>query len=351
MEKDKKINQKIIEEFTKLLEQAKYQADISKDKKEQVSNSFRIRQIKNVLDILKNYPKEITSGEDLKDVAGVGKGSVQRINEILEKGKLSEIKLKSQNKKEMEYIEELEKVINIGRKKAIELVREKNIKSIEDLKKAIKTNKIEVNDKILLGLKYFDKFKQNIPRQEIVETEMFLKSEIKKIDPELFLIICGSFRRLKLTSNDIDVLITHPKVKTFEDKEKNTNYLAKFITHLKKINFLKDDLTDKNYITKYMGFSKYKNNPIRRIDIRYVAYESYYPALLYFTGSGNFNKKMREIAISLGYKLNEYGLYKIVEETDRFGNTVKQEKMVKVDSEKDIFDKLGMDYLDPKDRI
>ena len=31
-----------------------------------------------------------------------------------------------------------------------------------------------------------------------------------------------------------------------------------------------DDMTDKNIVTKYMGFCKYKNNPVRRIDIRYV---------------------------------------------------------------------------------
>ena len=54
---------------------------------------------------------------------------------------------------------------------------------------------------------------------------------------------------------------------------------------------------------------------------------------------------MRQIAKSQGYKLNEYGLYKIIEKD---GKTV--EKFIKVKSEKDIFDKLDMDYVNPEER-
>ena len=84
-----------------------------------------------------------------------------------------------------------------------------------------------------------------------------------------------------------------------------------------------------------MGFCK--SDKVRRIDIRYVPYKSYYSALLYFTGSGEFNRNMRTVAISLGYKLNEYGLYK-------------NGKKIKVKSEKDIFNELGMEYVDPSKR-
>jgi DNA polymerase/3'-5' exonuclease PolX len=80
--------------------------------------------------------------------------------------------------------------------------------------------------------------------------------------------------------------------------------------------------------------------PMRRIDIRFFAKESYYTALLYFTGSGDFNKQMRRVAISMGYKLNEYAL------TD-----VKNKKKIKITSEKDVFDKLNMEYLPPSLRM
>ena len=46
------------------------------------------------------------------------------------------------------------------------------------------------------------------------------------------------------------------------------------------------------------------------LDIIETTKEDYPFALLYFTGSGPFNVKMRKQALSLGYSLNEYGLVK-----------------------------------------
>ena len=149
----------------------------------------------------------------------------------------------------------------------------------------------------------------------------------------------------KKTSNDIDVLITHKNVKTNKEYEKlGTNYLNEFVEFLKKKKMIVDDLTDTNNLTKYMGFSRLPRKSIRRIDIRFVPYKSYHSALLYFTGSYELNTQMRQIAKSLGYKLNEYGLFKIKED----GSI--STRMTKVNSEKDIFKKLKLDYIEPKER-
>ena len=91
-----------------------------------------------------------------------------------------------------------------------------------------------------------------------------------------------------------------------------------------------------------MGLCRYKNNEIRRLDIRYIEIESFFPAYLYFTGSYEFNERMRGIAKRQGYKLNEYGLYKLENN---------KERLIQIYSEKDVFDILGMNYLEPKDRI
>ena len=45
-----------------------------------------------------------------------------------------------------------------------------------------------------------------------------------------------------------------------------------------------------------------RSNLGRRIDIRFVEYEEYYAALIYFTGSKNFNIDLRNKAIELGAK-------------------------------------------------
>ena len=66
--------------------------------------------------------------------------------------------------------------------------------------------------------------------------------------------------------------------------------------------------------------------------------ESYYSAILYFTGSKEHNIKMREKAKNMGHTLNEWGLIK--SNKSRF----------KITSEKDLFDILNIDYLEPEDR-
>jgi DNA polymerase/3'-5' exonuclease PolX len=120
------------------------------------------------------------------------------------------------------------------------------------------------------------------------------------------------------------------------------NYLKKFVKQLTKEGVILDDLTFDDYETKYMGYAHLDNkHPTRRIDIYYTPYESYHPSLLHLTGSGNFNRKMRGLAIELGYKLNEYGLFQ-----KKNGKL----KRIPVSSEKDIFDKLGMEYVEPIDR-
>ena len=92
--------------------------------------------------------------------------------------------------------------------------------------------------------------------------------------------------------------------------------------------------------TKFMGIVRLSDNYYgHRIDIRLVPAENYPFALLYFTGSQKFNILMRNVAISMGLKLNEYTL------SDSKG------KNYKANSEEDIFKILNLKYVAPKDRV
>jgi DNA polymerase beta len=347
------MNKLLIDEFSKLIafirdETDEYQQNKQLDNVKK--NNFRIKNLSIVLSVLKKYPKEITldNYKELLDISGIGKGSLERIEEILKTGQLKEVGDFIDTKKEKkEALENLEEIVGIGRAHALELY-DKGVISVEILKEKIKNKEIEVNDKILLGLKYYGKYKMNIPRSEMEMYESLFKSIIKKINKKLELNdkneyiveLCGSFRREKLQSNDIDVLISKKNV--FNDSKKQ-NHLERIISKLKNpINYnnnqplIIDSMTDKKIKTKFMGFSKLLDNPPRRIDIRFVPFDSYYSALLYFTGSGDFNKKMRQIAKDKGYKLSEYGLFN------------KEGISFKVTSERDIFKLLNMEYLPPR---
>ena len=347
------MNTILITQFERLIAFIREEADEFQQKKElkkvQV-NQFRIKQLAVVLSILKKYPKEIKldNVDDLKDISGIGKGSLERIKEILSIGTLKELgSFVDVKKTKRDAIENLEEIIGVGRAKALEFV-EQGITTVNELLEKIKNNEIKVNDKILLGLKYYGKYKMNIPRSEMDEYNVLLKHMVKKINKtlglsekdEYVLELCGSYRREKAFSNDIDVLISK---KDTLATSKTQNHLERFVNKLKnpmKHNdnkpLLIDSMTDKKIKTKYMGFCKYLNNPPRRIDIRFINYDSYPAALLYFTGSQQMNVKMRQIAKKKGYKLSEYGLFD------------KNNKPIKVSSERDIFYALGMEFLAPR---
>ena len=345
------LNSDIIAEFEKLISFIKNSS--SNEPKEKIANSFRLKQLNNVLTILKKYPTKITlkNYEELKEIDGIGTHTIERIKEILSTGKLAELanfSVKDQGKEKI--LEELESVVGIGRVKSTEFY-EAGITSVKMLKQKIKKGEIEVNEKIELGLKYYGVYETNIPRKEIVQVNKIIKKIIDKMNKEKKLNdsneyiyeICGSFRRERPTSGDIDVLVS--KMGTKDESTDETKHLENFINKLKdkiKTNadkpLLVDDITDKNFETKYMGFAKYKENPIRRIDVRYVPYESFFSALLYFTGSAELNKKMRNIAKKMELKLSEYGLFK------------KDGTKLKIKSEEDFFKHLGLDFIEPKFR-
>ena len=348
------MNEKIISEFEKLVNFIRSQKDEAiknKNTKESTANTFRLRQVSISLGIIKKYTKELTLDtiSDFSEYPGIGKGTIDRIKEIMKNSFLAEIaNFKDESNENKKALEELESIVGIGRSNALEFIK-KGILSVEQLKDKIAKNEIEVNDKILLGIKYYGLFQGNIPREEITNVYKLIKSIIDrlnkkyKLDDENKYIfeICGSYRREKTTSGDIDILVS--KLGTEINDADETHHLERFILKLKeniKKNdnkpLLVDDMTDKNYKTKYMGFAKYKTNPVRRIDIRYVPFDAYYSALLYFTGSAELNKQMRQVAKKMKLKLSEYGL------------TKEDGTMIPITSEYEVFKILKMEYLAPR---
>lgn len=316
-------NQLLIDILNKLYNQYKLS-------NEPTVSQFKANVILKLIKIIKSYNKEITKGEDLKDIKGVGKGSIDRINEILKTSSLKEL-----NKTDKYTIlGELEKVTGIGKVRAKSLVVDYNVSSVNDLKQKVKDNKIEVTHHIQVGLKYYDDINKRIPRNEIDNIYKLLLDVVKTIDSKLVVTICGSYRRELKTSGDIDVLISHPQYKVDIYKNK---YLQKLVNILTEKKFILDNLTT-NGKTKYMGVCKIASTA-RRIDIRCVNYNSYFTALLYFTGSQQLNILMRNNALENGYKLNEYLVYNL-----------KKKQEIYPKSEEEIFKLCKMDYIKPFDR-
>lgn len=339
-------NELLIQELSKLVHLIKIQQNHVTDQKTISGNEFRIRAMNYLISVIKKHKSNITKADDIKHYPRIGKGSLEKITEIIETGTLKEIKELSKKYKKYEkmesIIQELSEVVGIGKAKAIELIEKYDVKSLKDLKKRFKDGEIELNEKIQLGLKYVGKFKGNIPRTEVDNITKLIENSLT--DTDLTVTFCGSYRRGSPAPNDIDVLLCHLDNITMDDVRKST-VLKDTVQLLKDKGLLVDDIAGEDSTTKYMGFCQYapgagslhKKNPVRRIDIRVMPVESYYTAILYFTGSYELNKTMRQKAKTMGYKLNEYGLYK-------------GKEMMDVGSEEDVFKYLEMDYLPPEER-
>ena len=317
--------------FTKLTQNNyRTDGDIANAKK----YGYKQATFKKALKSLEEYDQDIINGVQVKDLSGIGSGIIKRIDEIIATGKLSEINSENST---LHELDNLLRITGIGDSKAKKLLDDGI--TLQYLLDNIGDSKLEniLTHHQLLGLKYFHDFEKRIPRKEIKSLEKKL-NKLVELDSKLEVIICGSYRRNLTTSGDIDVLITRKDIKTKDDLINNNDILKKIVEFYSDNGLLIDSLTN-NVTTKYMGVCKNTPKSVsRRIDIRFIPMESIYFAMLYFTGSGTFNKNMRTYALKKGYKLNEYGLFK-----SNFKFNVK--------CENDIFDILDLDYVNPEDRV
>lgn len=327
-------NQLIVDIFHKLIELMKIENNLTYNQNDKNVNNYRIEALQKNMVLFSNM-KNITSVDEIKNIKGVGDGTIKRVNEILLTGTLIELKyLKSKLKKLLKLnklVDELCNVIGIGSITAIDLISRYNILSLDDLKVRVNTGSIKVNDKIKLGLMYEGKYETTIKRKYITK----IYERIRNLLP-IKSIICGSYRRGKSESHDIDLLLCDPKLKTMDDVKKS-DILFRIIKKLKKNDLITDDITSDDVKTKYMGFTSY-NDKLYRIDVRLVSEESWFAAMVYFTGSYQLNIRMRNKAKKLAYKLNEYGIYNIMG------------KQIPIKSEQDLFDILKLHYLEPEKR-
>lgn len=322
------MNSTIIRQFKLWIQFIRNQIMESKNFEIKKKHSYRLSKVENALRIIIRYNKKIISGEQLKHLNGIGDGIVRRINEVIKYGYIKEI----QHFDKPQIKSNLTDIIGIGKKNQNILINKYKIHNIRQLIDAHNKKKIKLSNTILKGIKYHKVYKKNIPREEIKLIYEYLKKIIPQFSKSIIFNICGSFRRKKKNSNDIDLLIS--------SKNKDEHILGSLIIYLKKKKFIIDSITSDYVNTKYMGFIQFKKFPVRKIDIRYIPYESYYYSLLYYTGSKNFNKYIRLIAKKKGLLLNEYGLFSI--------NNKK--KLIFVDSEKEIFKLLNINYISPKNR-
>lgn len=293
---------------------------------------YKASSYRKVIDGLKKMNSDIELTEhNIKSIKGVGDSLYKKIVEIKTTGTTP---LYEKIKNVTDPRKDFMNIHGVGPKKAKELV-EAGFTCIQDLrdlkKKSEVLNKVQIS-----GLQYYEDLLKRIPYEEIQKHERLLKNVLMKVDKNAELTIAGSYRRKCSDSGDIDVLL----------KSDDKTVYDRFVKKLKKDAYLIEDLAFGR--KKYNGISKVgRDGTGRRIDIMYTTPQEYPFAILYFTGSKEFNQMMRKVANDKGFTLNEYNLEKLSDNGDK---VIVDPNGEEIKVEKDIFDFLEMGYVEPWQR-
>jgi DNA polymerase/3'-5' exonuclease PolX len=291
---------------------------------------MRMKAYDNARDTISSFSGDITKPEQLKRQKGIGDAIYSKLIDYEKTGTLRILEEEKEliaRKKAMDVFKD---IYGVGEKKAEELV-EKGITTLSELE----NRKSEVlNDKQIIGLKYYHDILQRIPRSEIEEYKKVFENTFPTTDSNAKFEIVGSYRRGLSSSGDIDVIIT----------SNDPNIFKIFVDKLIEKGIILEVLSRGN--SKCLVVAKLHGSEYaRRVDFLYTSSEEFPFSILYFTGSKGFNTTMREHALSMKYTLNEHGMS--VMEGKKKGGLVEH----KFTNEKSIFDFLGLEYKRPEERI
>lgn len=314
---------------------------------------YKYKAYRNAIEAIRSVGVQITSVSQVSSLPGIGKSMVDKIKEILATGSLQQEK-DVMSDPITQAIRVFTSIHGIGPVLAKKLVHENGLRTLDDLEASAHL----LPPQARLGLKHAHDTEQRVPYDEIEDHLVYLKKAVSRlVDPQLQICVCGSHRRGAVTSGDIDVLVTHPA--SASDSGSEYVYLNSIGKALRDIGYVVDVLAEGS--SKFMGYCRLDASlPVRRLDVRWVPYDCFFPALLYFTGSDMFNVAMRVEALRHGYSINEYGVFEIpgyahLHKAPAHGAEAPPAGSVKgsrvfVNSEREIFELVGMSFVPPPQR-
>ncbi len=273
-----------------------------------------------VADILKK------KGMDgLRAIPGVGEGLAAKIKEYVETGKMK--KHEELKKKYPIDFKSLTSIQGLGAKRILKLYKELGVKNMDDLKRVVAQKKIaklsgfgeRSEREIEKGLGLRESSKGRLTLGEVLPDAEAIATRIRESKLASRVEIAGSLRRMKETIGDIDILVISSRPRQ----------VMEFVSKMKEIGSVMVKGDTKATFWLKVGTS---------CDIRVVEQQSFGSALQYFTGSKDHGVKVRQIAVKKGLSLSEYGLFD------------KKKKNVASKTEEDVYNKLGMEYIEPEMR-
>ncbi len=281
------------------------------------ANRFKVIAFQKAARVLGELTEDVAAmdAQQLRSIEGIGKGMADRIEEFLKTGRLTEASDLAE--KVPPGVVKMLDIPGLGPKTVSMLWREAGLEDIPSLTKALDTGELE--DLKGFGKKKIENIRKNLAFMEqagkrvrlgqaqplalwFIEQLSQLK-QVKRID------YAGSLRRGRETIGDIDLLVEAKKedAKAVMDAFVGLDVVADVSAHGETKSSIRTGESSEG-VGASGGTSGGGASGGMQVDLRVVPTESYGAALMYFTGSKEHNVKLRERAISLGMKLNEWAL-------------------------------------------
>lgn len=171
------------------------------------------RALEKAADAIAAAPFPIQEGKQaMKVLAGVGKGTAEKIDEIIRTGTLAALE-KGREDPRTRAVTEFQRVHGIGMTTAGKLYDEHNITSLEEL--MTRPDLLDAGQAV--ALKYLASLETKVPRAAATTLFSAIQRVLKKVDASIRVELCGAFRRGKAEDDDIYVVVTHPSVSQGEE--------------------------------------------------------------------------------------------------------------------------------------
>ncbi|ODO03121.1 hypothetical protein I350_05966 [Cryptococcus amylolentus CBS 6273] len=247
------------------------------------------------------------------------------------------------------------RVRGFGKVRALEFAKD-GVRTLDDLYH-FKDGKWPISDAQKLAIEFHEDMEQAIPRTEVQEFDVLLKDAFHKADPNLKYTIMGSYRRGENVSQDVDVVVWHESYPKKEKDEKRVHkvkpdsIMGKILTSLFNANIVEESKIFSKGPKQVFALARLPKDPNavhRQLNIRFCPVQSLPFMLLSGTGDDMFYVKMRKRALNKDWMLNDLALGERT--LDTRSSAVKEGTEITADSERDVFEALGIPYLEPTER-
>ncbi len=288
-------------------------------------NTFKIRAYRTAADTIGAWADPVSPMDDaqLRAIPGIGKDLAAKVRELADTGSCGYHQELLQQFPPT--ILDLLRLQGVGPKTVALLYSSLNIRTIDELAEAARGGRLrELRGmgprKEALILKAIDERQKDAGRHLLADTTAVaaeLVAYLRVQAPGADFIPVGSLRRGCETCGDIDILAVG-----------GTPALMEAFLAFPKVDRALGQGDTKSSVRLRGGY---------QADLRLVPPESRGAAMQYFTGSKAHNIALRDRAIQRGFKLNEYGLFRVSDDQPVAGGT-----------EEGIYAALGLAWVEPE---